>query len=182
MVVEELQPIKTKKSEPNPPANPLKWYFFALLLGLVIYTIYDILRFDDVVRIDDKGKPQIIDDRRRKLDDDTLRFYRSAEQYALVATRNDWYDCMSCVDSSRIFLHIGEIWKYGVTINGEQVRYTKNELIEKGLLYLPQLQGSLQRCLSEERKKIIEYPLLPENLTRKPEYRLARPPANPYDT
>jgi hypothetical protein len=86
------------------------------------------------------------------------------------------------VDSSRIFLHIGEIWKYGVTINGEQVRYTKNELIEKGLLYLPQLQGSLQRCLSEERKKIIEYPLLPENLTRKPEYRLARPPANPYDT
>ncbi len=161
-MVEELQIIKKEQIKTKPTPNPLKWYIFTFILLLLTYVIYDILRYDDVVKIDDKGQPQITDDRKRKLGEDTLRFYNSAEQYALVATRNDWYECLSCGDSARIFLHIGEVWKYGVTINGEQVRYSKNELIEKGLLYLPQLQGSLQRCLSEERKKIIEYPLLPE--------------------
>lgn len=182
MVVQEFQSVTRKQKLTNQSPNPLKWYLFALILGIVAYSVYNILRFEDIVEIDDKGDFQLKDDRKRKLGEDTARFYNSAEQYALVATRNDWYDCMSCADSSRIFLYIGEIWKYGVTINGEQVRYTKSELIEKGLLYLPQLQGSLQRCLSEERKKIIEYPLLPENIKRKPKYRLARPPANPYDT
>ena len=76
-------------------------------------------------------------------------------------------------------MYKNELWKYGVTINGEVGRYG-TQLLEQGLLYNRQYSGTIEQCMIEERKKIIGYPLLLENLKRKQP--IARPPGNPKDS
>lgn len=107
-----------------------------------------------------------------------LNKLNEAEQYALEARQNGWYQCFSCSDTNFIFLLSSEIWKYGVTINGENGRYGK-VLPVPSLQYVVQFKGSLQECLEEEKRKIYNYAILPENLNRqKP---LIRPPGNKRD-
>ena len=148
-----------------------------MIIALITTVIIASLHYEDVVEEDKDGKPKIKPDR---IDDlaDTIRFYEGAEQYVLVAKLAKYYPCPSCPDQDSIFLYVGETWKFGVTINGQKGRYG-NELPDDGLRYVTQLVGSLPRCLSEEKRKIMEYPILPENQKRKK--KLVRPPGNLYD-
>ena len=101
-----------------------------------------------------------------------------AEQYVLRAGKNGWHPCFSCPDTEHIWLHVGEVWKYGTTTKGQNGRYG-NRLKGMMLNYEIQYEGALVDCLKEEKRKIYGYAILPENLKRsKP---LIRPPGNKKD-
>ena len=100
------------------------------------------------------------------------------EQYALVAAIDGWYPCYNCGISKTIFLRAGEVWKYGKTCNGEKGRY-QDGLPQDNLIYAKQFTGTEEECLIEEKRKIYNYPNLPECILR--EIKLIRPPGNKID-
>ena len=136
------------------------------------------LTFKEVVQKDINGNYQLHPNRLRKLQRD-IENLNNAEQYVLKARYNGWFSCLSCPFRDSIYLYKNEVWKYGVTINGEVGRYG-NHLGAKGLMYDPEYTGTIEQCMIKERKKIIQYPLLEENLSRKQP--IARPPGNPKDS
>ncbi|MBL7803094.1 MAG: hypothetical protein JNL02_05125, partial [Saprospiraceae bacterium] len=101
-----------------------------------------------------------------------------AEQYALVATKEQWYPCLHS-GHSLYFLHVGEVWKYGVTTKGERGRYQDQFILDNSVSFIVQYAGTITECLQEEQTKLFYYPLLPENLARPEKDRLIRPPYNP---
>ncbi|HMO41163.1 MAG TPA: hypothetical protein PKC76_13130 [Saprospiraceae bacterium] len=173
---------------PMPPLRPnngkyLLFCAIACILGVVLYLRMGAdegeegWRSVDFIEADEVGTPQLTEARRRKLERE-LEKLRNAEQYALIAAKSGYYPCYSCPDTTHILLYPGEVWKYGVTVGGEKRRYGQS-LTRRGLLYLRQLTGEVQVCLEEEKRKIYQYAILPENLKRhKP---LKRPPGNKVD-
>jgi hypothetical protein len=135
------------------------------------------LLFEEVVNYNDDGSYSLHPNRSEKLHRDTVNL-ESSEQYVLKATKSKFYPCLSCPFRDSIFLYPGEVWKYGTTINGQVGRYG-NSLYLQSLSYTVQFRGTIEECLKWERKKIIRYPLLPENIKRKNP--IARPPGNPND-
>ena len=107
-----------------------------------------------------------------------LEELENAEQYVLLASQNTWYPCFPCTGKKRIFLLRGQVWKYGVTRKGEAGRYGKS-LAQQNLIYVRQYQGPWQECLKQEKIKIYNYAVHPENLAR--EQPLIRPPGNKQD-
>ena len=100
-----------------------------------------------------------------------------AQQYALLAIADGWYTCLHS-GLELYYLRAGEVWKYGVTAKGERGRYTVKFLRTNRVNYVIQFNGTMYECLKEEQRKLYDYPLLPENLLRKEEDRLLRPPYN----
>jgi len=163
------KPIKQK---------PKLWkYFFLLIVFLVILLAVKEYFEDYVIQKDDGSyelNPKIV----KQLQKDTAKF-RNAEQYVLVAKENAWYPCLTCPDTNMIFLFRNEVWKYGVTINHKNVRYSPKKLELIGVAYRVEYKGSIEECLRQERIKIVHYVLLPENLKRK--VKLTKPPYNPVN-
>ena len=159
---------------PEPSPNP----FFKLLLGIAVMTTILVMATRPFIEWDESGDPHLATWRQKKLAKE-LSDLENAEQYALKAGVNGWYPCHSCTDTTYIYLHIGEIWKYGSTTKGQKGRYG-NTLKNLSLRYEVQFEGTLEACLAEEKRKIYGYALLPENLARqKP---LIRPPGNKKDS
>ncbi|MEM6696816.1 MAG: hypothetical protein AAF599_00370 [Bacteroidota bacterium] len=131
----------------------------------------------DFLEQDEDGNIQISKERQEKMERE-LEEYENAEQYALLAERDDYYPCPSCKNRGRIFLFKGEVWKYGVTTKKQAGRYP-NGLPAENLTYLVQLRGNIYQCLAEEKRKIYQYPILPENLKRT--VPSLRPPGNQRD-
>lgn len=105
----------------------------------------------------------------------------NATQYALVATIDGEYPCLSCPFGLKvIYLYKGNVWKYGVTRKGEAERYPGGNYGAPNLLFLPMFYGTYSECLKEEKRLIYNYPLLPEASAR--DVILSRPPGNNYDT
>ncbi len=98
-------------------------------------------------------------------------------QYALIATANGYYPCYNC-PTGTIYLHIGEVWKYGKTCNGQSGRYPSG-LPYKNLTFFPQLYGTNIMCLVQEKIRIYSYLLLPECRNRAT--KIIRPPGNKID-
>ena len=153
--------------------NPF-WFFVALLVGI---TGIVLLMSRPFLERDGEGNWKIAEWREEKLKRE-LEELNGAEQYALLASRRGWYICYSCPFKDSIFLFPGEVWKYGYTRKGGQRRYGSSELWER-LSYVVQFEGSLSDCMKEEKRKIYNYPLLPEALKR-PTI-LIRPPGNKID-
>ncbi len=107
-----------------------------------------------------------------------LKEIDEAEQYALIAKDNGWYNCLHSARTMH-YLLTGEVWKYGVTTKGEMGRYTAVFLLKNNLIYLTQFRGNVAECLKQEQIKLFCYPYLRENMARPPEARLPRPPGNP---
>jgi len=161
------------------PHNPRKrivkhsWLFPMAALALILIAASLYPDFLDP----DKEEPALSPQRQEKLQRE-LDELENAEQYVLRAARDNWYPCYHCTGKNRIFLLKDEVWKYGVTRKGEKRRYGTWHT-EQGLYYLVQYQGTLQECLRQEKVKIYNYALLPENLKR--EQPLKRPPGNKRD-
>jgi len=114
-------------------------------------------------------------------------FLPVCEQYALTALIAQNYPCFEC-EKGKIFLKIGEVWRYGFAgEGGEQARYPtatyykddKWHLTDTDLEYNAQFKGVRWRCLIEEIIKIFDYPDLSEAKAR--EIKLIRPPGNKQD-
>ena len=151
---------------PKKPFNPKILLFLVFFLGIsMAYIVWK------------NGKADISEERKAKFRNEVEKLEK-AEQYALIAERNGLYPCLNCKNMDSVFLLKGEIWKYGVTTNGQK-RYSDTFLESNFLKYVRQFSGNLQQCLVEEKRKIYYYPVLPENLKRqKP---LERPAGNPQD-
>ncbi len=104
--------------------------------------------------------------------------YDNCVQYALVAAENGWFPCYNCGTVDSIYLYKNEVWKYGKTCKGENVRYA-NGLPAKLLVFEVEFEGTEKECLIEEKKKIYNYPNLPECLKRN--IVLIRPAGNKID-
>lgn len=109
--------------------------------------------------------------------DKQIKNVDDAEQYALTAKVPGYYECLHC-PSRRIFLHTNEVLKYGVTNQGEKLRYSAQILKQKRLDYKMQFRGTYSQCMIEEKRKLFDYPLLPENMTRPDSLKLVLPPGN----
>lgn len=146
-----------------------------LLLGVAFVVCMAALKWADVVEWVDgewrlKPKREAERDRQMKKIDE-------AEQYALIANVPGYYECLHC-PSKRMFLKTNEVWKYGVTNQGEKQRYTTQFFRHRQLKYVVQFSGTYSQCLVEEKRKLFEYPLLPENLARPDSLKLVLPPGN----
>lgn len=144
-----------------------------------LFTNQGALIWDDVAYVDEKGEAHLKEWRALELQK-KMEALAQAEQYALIAIRDRWYECYSCPNKT-YYLREGMIWKYGVTTRGQSGRYTTVWLYQMQLAYQIQFKGTYQECLLEEKRKIILYPLHPDNLARLPTERLARPPGNKND-
>jgi len=148
----------------NFPVNRKKILFFVVGLSVLLFTTLPrsrVLKRD--IEIDNILKK------------DLTKEY--CIQYALITTSEGYYPCYDCLDG-KIYLYIGEVWKYGKTCNGEEGRYP-NGLPIKNLAFIPQFYGTEQQCLIQEKYQIYSYPLLPECQQR--EEVLIRPPGNKID-
>jgi hypothetical protein len=102
----------------------------------------------------------------------------NAEQYALRANKDGYYSCGTCIqqyNKDKIYLYTDEVWRYGVSTKGA-ARYTDRFYRENNVYYDTEFKGNYYECLVEEKKKIYQYVILPENLKR--EVPLIRPPMN----
>ena len=109
--------------------------------------------------------------------DKQIKNIDDAEQYALIANVPGYYECLHC-PSKHIYLYTNEVWKYGVTNQGEKQRYSSQYFEQRQLRYQVQFRGTYSQCLVEEKRKLFEYPLLPENLARPDPLKLVLPPGN----
>lgn len=163
-------PGNTKQHHFHLPA-PMWWLIALLLLAALVTKL-------PFIEQDEAGQIKLAEWRILKLNKE-LDDLNSAEQYALLAKRTGYFPCFSCPDAERIRLQRGQVWKYGATTKGEWGRYSKT-LQSKNLLYVIQFTGTLEQCLMEEKRKIYNYALLPENLQRP--LPLMRPPGNKRDS
>ncbi|MEM0993013.1 MAG: hypothetical protein AAF847_12890 [Bacteroidota bacterium] len=131
----------------------------------------------DFLEEDQDGNIRISEERQAKMERE-LEEYENAEQYVLRAGRDAFYPCLSDKARKRIFLFKGEVWKYGVTTKKQEGRYARG-LPAENLVYLVQFRGNIHECLVEEKRKIYQYSVLPENLKRTTP--LLRPPGNQRD-
>lgn len=126
------------------------------------------------------GKKQVDTSKRDTAYKSRIARLNNAEQYALVANASAYYPCYHC-KKPIFYLQKNEVWKYGVTINGKSGRYNDEFFIKHNVTYVVEHEGTVQACLEEEARKIILYYLLPENMIRNDEFKLARPPGNSKD-
>lgn len=170
--------ISPPNFSPKQPPKPHS-FFKNLLMSVFILTLLVVAAYKgaDFLEVTETGEVVLTKERREKLDKD-MEKYDHAVQYVLVALLEGDFPCFSCPNGGTIKLYPGEVYKYGVTINGEVGRYGTG-LAEQKLTYIPQVKGSIDICLKEERRKIYNYALLPENLNRTPP--LIRPPGNKKD-
>jgi hypothetical protein len=154
------------REKPRLPFSPFKIVGVILFLFLLFAAIADF--------------NLLAPERAEKLKNLFKKIDEEAEQYALIADTDGFYPCPSCPERKLIWLSKGEVWKYGVSVNGQAGRYSKTFLNENNFAYKTEFVGSLSECYKQEKIKIFMYPNLPENLKRGAE-KLFRPPGNPTD-
>ena len=98
-------------------------------------------------------------------------------QYALIVSKEGWFPCNNCLEG-KIYMHIGEVWKYGKTCLLETGRYPSG-LPHPFLAFQAQFYGTEKDCLIAEKEKIYAYSSLPECAKRN--IKLLRPPGNKID-
>jgi len=126
--------------------------------------------------VDEAGNISLAPHRQKKLDKE-LEEIDNAVQYALIATENGIYPCYTCADAGfTIYLHIGEVWKYGMTRIGDKRRYPKGDYGADKVVFVEQFYGTYSECLKMEKIKLYGYPLLLE--ARKRTFLLVLPPGN----
>lgn len=176
MVAQKFKTGPMPPPAPQDPGNPRTILLLFLLCGCIL-AILAVWNGVDFLEQDEAGTLQLSTTREVKMQQRLKRLKR-CEQYVLRTRFSGFYPCYSCGADTTIFLHAGEVWKYGITIQGEKGRY-RNWITRLGLRYRVQYRGSIQACLQQETLKIYQYALLPENIRRsKP---IIRPPGNKAD-
>ena len=140
------------------------------------------------------GKLELSPERIAKRDSAITRIYERkdtpCEQYVLKARYTGWFPILKHGEKialDNIWLNKSEVWKYGKTCINEEGRYPgaiyyidiKWKLTRDELIYEVEFRGSEIDCLVEEKRKIFNYPLLPECLIRI--IKLIRPAGNKND-
>ena len=102
-------------------ARPSQWIRFLPLLIATLLIAMAALQWADVVEwVEGEWR---LKPKREAERDKQIKNIDDAEQNVLLAIAPGYYDCLHC-PSKRIYLHTNEVWKYGVTNQGEKQRYT----------------------------------------------------------
>ena len=169
----DIQHFPLAPKGPHIP-QPDRWRAWKILGGTTLLLIMA-LQWADVVEWVD-GSFQL-KPKRQAAFEKQKNAVENAEQYALVADVPGYYECLHCI-TGLVFLNQYEVWKYGVTNQGEKVRYSADYFKSRKLFYVAQFKGDYAACLMEEKRKLFYYPLLPENLARPDSLKLLLPPGN----
>lgn len=150
-------------------------------LGLLfMIALFACLKWADVVSSDGKS---LTAEREKEIADRIDRL-QNAQLYVLRAEINGYFLCPKCPASAakngKYFLKMGESYKYGVTINPND-RYSRAELARFRLNYQLLAIGPLEEMMAKEVALIGQYAILPENLARAKQFRLAIPPGSGAD-
>lgn len=177
-VEEKRKPHFGEPENQSPSRFPL--LLFLLVVGVLGgYYLISGTKKSPIV-IDEHGNKSLAPHRQEKRDKELWEI-NNAMQYVLLAEVDGYYPCETCPNGAKtIFLYAGEIWKYGVTRIGEKRRYPGGDYGASNVVYLPQFEGTYSECLSMEKTKIYDYPLLPE--ATKEGMLLIRPPGNAKDS
>ena len=165
--------------------KPLFLIIFAVTVAVVAFLTFGL-----------DGKPELSVKRGKKKERAIRRTVarkhakENCEQYVLIVRYSDYYPVLHwgvVVAKDSIWLSKGEVWKYGITCNGELQRYPNRVYYKDGkflltqfeLQYAVQFKGAEKKCKIEEKRKIYNYPLLPECVMRA--RKLMRPPGHKND-
>ncbi len=168
-------------------------YFVYLYRYFAEHTSYNRLNLS-VIETANDGKPELAPDRAAKRDSAIADVYKRknlpCEQYALKVRIAGWYPVLKQgekVATDSIWLNKDEIWRFGKAKGGEVKRYPtgvyyRDEywlLSKTNMYYETQFVGDEIECLAEEKRKIYNYPTLPECIRRN--RKLIRPAGNKND-
>ena len=165
-----VTPTRSPQRKPPGSLTAFVLVIAALFVTFLLHKGPSFLEFRD-------GKAELSKERQAKLQKE-LDELENAQQYVLLASRAGYYDCFNCGAKTTIFLEKGHVWKYGVTRKGEKIRYGDWH-VQRGLYYIIEYEGPIQKCLRREKIQIYNYATLPENLQRPAP--LIRPPGNKRD-
>lgn len=174
---------KLENPQQTPEPRPKKaWYFFGILilLSFGLWTLFQMAgNKKSPIVIEQNGEVTLAPHRQEKLNKE-LEEIENAIQYSLRVSIAGYFPCYSCLEGRKtIYLHKGEVWRYGSTRKGENERYPGGDYGAPNLIFVPEFRGTIAECLRMEKIKIYNYPLLPEALAR--EFLLAIPPGNKND-
>ena len=120
---------------PLPSPEPEKKTLLPVIIAGALFLIVCALKWRDVIEYFD-GEPRLSSKHQQQLQR-KLNELDAAEQYALIATKEQWYPCLHS-GHALYYLHVGEVWKYGVTTKGERGRYTGQFLLDNSVAYVIQ--------------------------------------------
>ncbi len=145
--------------------------YLPIMIGVVVMLLSLVIYFNG-----ESEAPKLSPKEEAKLQK-RLKEIDEAEQYALIADDNGWFQC-NHPGRTTFYIQIGEVWKYGTTTKGQFGRYSISYLARGKVSYIVEFEGTIAECLKEEQRKLFYYPYLPENLARPKKDRLPRPPFN----
>jgi len=161
--------ISDIKIIPKKKQKKFNFLVILLILATLIYCTNEFLEFRENKKLKEieniKLKPE-----KEKYNNDA-----SCVTYSLRARYAGFFPCYNG-NKTKIYLNIGEVWKYGKTCIGEDKRYAN---LERNLVFLKEFIGTEKECLIREKELIYSYPTLPECLKR--DFYLIRPPGNKID-
>jgi len=148
-----------------------------VLLGLVFLAFALYFSYQKSVKKDQNGEIiGISEAQQEKFRADSLRLTKCI-QYALIAKSDGFYE--PCNGQGKVFLFKGEIYKYGFTCEqNPEHRYSLQFYKNNDIRFLPQFYGNIFDCQVEEKRKLYNYPALPENIKRPEHQRLILPIGN----
>lgn len=127
-----LTPKTVQKSSSFFPKKFFWAVFFCVLIAAA--SIGGFLIFDE------NGKADISEERKEALQN-VLEKLENAEQYVLTAKKSKFYPC-SNGECATIWLNMGEVYRYGTTINGQKGRgYSETYLRSNFLEYKIEFKG-----------------------------------------
>jgi len=166
------KPIATPEPKPKNPFS-IVWLFLGIIfLTFLVYFSYE----KSVRKNENKHVVDISEAQKEKFRADSLKL-TNCVQYVLRAKINGFYE--RCDGKGKVFLLQGEVYKYGSTceVNSKD-RYVKSFYEENKVEMFPQFYGNLFECQVEEKRKLYQYPALPENVKRPENERLILPVGN----
>lgn len=127
-------------SDPKPPQKGRNLIVIGIALTFIVFSAPKI---GDHLEWDADGTPKLPAKREKKLLK-ALRELEEAEQYALIIDVPGYYPCFNC-DSTHIFMHKGETWRFGSTVKKQKGRYLKYRK-PVGMIYQIQFEGNIFEC------------------------------------
>jgi hypothetical protein len=173
--------ITKKKSQilpPKPTKSYFKWYLLGFVLLLAaIALFFSQTNFEKSVQKNKLGEiTDISEKQKEKFRADSAKLNQCV-QYALIANEDGWYE--KCDKTGKFYLLKGEVWKYGVTCEGNpENRYENSFYDNNNLIFQVQFRGNHLACEIEEKRKLYFYPTMPENLRREAHQKLVLPIGN----
>lgn len=171
-VSKETIPFKTQSSVPNRKSNT------SIILGSILFVclvVFASSKFWERFKNDPNLDSAEVEATQKEAEE-IAKKHENWIQYVLIATSTKKRPCLRCPNGLKeVTVKIGEIYKYGITTQGEK-RYKQKLYQTLEVTIKEEIEGDYTTCKTAEINKILAYRFLPESV--KSEVKLTRPPGN----